>query len=99
MRYVPDQYKTQQMHEKVILENCGTFKSVPDCYKNQEIGNELIITTQKLCDKAADTHPSIIQFVPDCFKTQEMCYKVVHRCIFCIWFYSWRNKILEKYVT
>ena len=40
MRNVPDQYKTQQMHEKVILENCGTLKSVPDCYKNQEISNE-----------------------------------------------------------
>ena len=40
MRYVPEQYKTQQMHEKAILENGGTLKSVPDCYKIQEIGNK-----------------------------------------------------------
>ena len=27
----PDQYKTQQMCDKVILENSGTLESVPDC--------------------------------------------------------------------
>ena len=34
IRYVPDQYKTQQMCDKATLENSGTLKSVPDCYKN-----------------------------------------------------------------
>ena len=29
IRYVPDQYKTQQMCDKAILENGGTLKSVP----------------------------------------------------------------------
>ena len=33
-RYVPDQYKTQQMYDKAILENEGTLTFVPDCYKN-----------------------------------------------------------------
>ena len=31
IRYVPDQYKIQQMCDKAILENGGTLKSVPDC--------------------------------------------------------------------
>ena len=30
LRYVPDQYKTQQMCDKAILENGGTLESVPD---------------------------------------------------------------------
>ena len=30
-RYVPDQYKTQQMYDKAILENGGTLKSILDC--------------------------------------------------------------------
>ena len=31
LRYVPDQYKTQQMRDKAVLENVGTLKSVPNC--------------------------------------------------------------------
>ena len=27
LRYVPDQYKTQQIIDKAILENCRTFKA------------------------------------------------------------------------
>ena len=42
LRHVPDQYKTQQMCNKAILENGGTLKSVPDCYKNQETCNKSI---------------------------------------------------------
>ena len=34
-RYVPNQYKTQHMCDKAILENSRTLKSVPDCYKYQ----------------------------------------------------------------
>ena len=29
IRYVPDQYKTQQMCDKSILENGGTLEAVP----------------------------------------------------------------------
>ena len=32
--YVPDQYKIQKMFGKVILENDGMFKFIPDCCKN-----------------------------------------------------------------
>ena len=44
LRYVPDQYKTQQMCNKTILENVGTLKSVPDCYKNQEMCNKAVVS-------------------------------------------------------
>ena len=30
-------YKTQQTCDKAILENGRTLKSVPDCYKNQNV--------------------------------------------------------------
>ena len=38
LRYVPDQYNTQQVCDKSLLENGGTLKSVPDRYRNQEMG-------------------------------------------------------------
>ena len=34
--YVPDQYRTQNMCDRVILEN------VPKCYKNQELCNKAV---------------------------------------------------------
>ena len=34
IRYVSDQYKTQKMCDKAILENVGTLDSVPDYYNN-----------------------------------------------------------------
>ena len=34
IRYIPDQYKTQQMCDKALLENSRTLDSVLDCYKN-----------------------------------------------------------------
>ena len=34
LRYVPDQYKTQQTCDKADLENGGILKSVPDCYNH-----------------------------------------------------------------
>ena len=43
VRYILDQCKTQEMCDKVILENGGTLKFVPDCYKNQCIIKLLII--------------------------------------------------------
>ena len=30
-----------------------------------------------MCDKAANTHPSTIEYVPDQFETQEICDKAV----------------------
>ena len=34
LRYVSDQYNTEQMCDKTILENGEILKSVPYCYKN-----------------------------------------------------------------
>ena len=55
---VPDQYKTQEMCDKAILENDRTLKSVPDYYKN------------KKNYKAVDNYAHAFQFVPFCYKTQ-----------------------------
>ena len=45
LRYVPDQYKTQQMCDKADLENGGTLKSVPDCYKIKKYVIKWLIIT------------------------------------------------------
>ena len=68
------------MCDKTILENGGTLKAVPDCYKNQEMWN-----------KAVDNYPHTLEFVPECLVTQEMCDKVVNTQVFsCIFsLYSW----------
>ena len=46
------------MCDKVILENCGTLKSLQDCYKNQE-----------MCNKAVENYPHELEFVPECYKS------------------------------
>ena len=45
LRYIPDQYKTPQMCDKAILENGGTFKSVPGCSKNYQCEMKQFIIT------------------------------------------------------
>ena len=35
INYVPNQYKTQEICDKVILENDRTLKFVPDCNKKK----------------------------------------------------------------
>ena len=44
---------------------------------------------QEMCNKAVENYPHALEFVPECCKTQKMRDKVVHRCFFCIWSYSW----------
>ena len=83
------------MCDKAVLENGGTLKCVPDCYKSQEICNKVVdnyphalefdpecYKTQKICNKAADTHPPTIKIVAECYKNQEMCCTAVHICCF-----------------
>ena len=55
------------MCDKAILETGGTLKSVPYCYKNQE-----------MCNKAVENYPYTLEIVPECYKTQKMCYKAVN---------------------
>ena len=64
MRYVLDQYKTQQLCDKATLDNGGTWKSVPYCYKNQEI-----------CNKAVENDPYTLEFIPECYKTHKCVIK------------------------
>ena len=54
IRYVSDQYRTQKMWGKAILEHGETLKSIRNCYKNQ-----------KMCNKAVDNYARAIEFVPD----------------------------------
>ena len=49
-----------------ILENYGTIKSVPNCYKSEEMLN-----------KAADNYPHTLEFIPEWYRTQKMCDKAV----------------------
>ena len=58
LRYVLDQYKTQQMCDKTILENAGTLKYVPGCFRNQEMRS-----------KAVENYSHTSEFVPECYKT------------------------------
>ena len=78
------------MWDKAIWKNSGTLKSVPYCYKNQQLCDEAVYLhalefvpeyckTQNMCYKAIDTDPSIIQSKSECYKTQEMCHKAVTR--------------------
>ena len=40
IRYVADQYKTQKMCGKAVIQNGGTLDSFHDCYKNRKICNQ-----------------------------------------------------------
>ena len=62
------------MCDEAILENSGTFESVPDSYKNQE-----------MCNKAVDKYPCALEFVPECYKTQKMCDKICSCNKVCFW--------------
>ena len=105
LRYVPDQYKTQQMCDEAILENDGTFNSFPYSYKSQEMCIKAtenyfpelefvpeFYKAQKLCDKPVNTYPSTITFVSECFMTQ-----LLDACLYLILFLI--NIKLKKYVT
>ena len=54
------------MCNKAILENIGTLKLVPDCYKNQE-----------MCNKAVDNYLYSLEFLPECYDLK-ICDKAVN---------------------
>ena len=56
-----------------MLENAGTLKNAPGCYKNQE-----------MCNKAVENYLHALEFGSACSKTKEMCHRAVHRFFFCI---------------
>ena len=65
LRYAPNQYKTQQISDKAILESGGTLKSLPNCRENKE-----------MCNEAVDNYPHALEFVPDCYITQKPVIKL-----------------------
>ena len=80
------------MYDKTILENGGTFKYVPEFYKNQKICNKAgdnylhalefvpeYSKIQKMCDKAVNIYPSTMKFLIECSVTQKVCHKAVNR--------------------
>ena len=111
LRYVPDQYKAEQICDKTILENGGTLKAVPHYYRNQEMCNKTAnnyphalefvpepYKAKKICDKVVSTYPSTIKFFPEWFITLEMCDKVIHKC--CLYLILFLIGITrKKYVT
>ena len=54
IRYLVDQYKTQQICNKFVRGNGVTIESVPNCYNNNQI-----------CNKAVDNYPNALKFSPD----------------------------------
>ena len=58
------------MCDNAILENGGTLKLVPDCYKNQE-----------MCTKTVENYPHVLEFFSECYKTQKMCDKLPVRTL------------------
>ena len=86
--YVSNQFKTQEIYDKINLENGGMSRFIPNCYKNQRMCDKAIVNyftplkfvpdcykTRNMSDKAVDTYPSAMQFASDGYKTQEMCNK------------------------
>lgn len=79
IRYVFDQYSTEQMCDKAILENGGKPQFVYGCYKYQQ-----------MCDKTVDNYPQTLKVVSDFYKTQKsviqfsilliLQYNFVHKC-------------------
>ena len=67
LQYVPNQYMTQQMCDKAILENERTVNSVPDWYRNHG-----------MCNKAVDNYHHVLDFTLECYKTQKVCDKDVN---------------------
>ena len=58
---LPDQYKTQEMCDKVVSKEPFMLKCCLDRYE-----------TQELCDKAVDAYLPPLKFVPDWFVTNKM---------------------------
>ena len=46
IRYVLDEYNTQQMCGTAVVENGGTLKFVPDNYKNKKMRNQTLSIMQ-----------------------------------------------------
>ena len=68
LKYVPDQYKTQEMCNEAVEKLPEVLGFVPDQYK-----------TQEMCNEAVQRVPWMLLYVLDQNKTQEMCYEAVEK--------------------
>ena len=111
LRYVTNQYETEQMSNNTILEHAGTLKFLPDCCKNEEMCDKAVddyryalefvpryYKPQKICDKAVDTHPPTVKYITECYKTilLKMCNKAVHMFLYYLILFLGNMK-LQKY--
>ena len=55
IRYVPGQYKTQEMCDKIIPQKVQTLTYVPDYNK-----------IKKICNKSVDKYVHVLEFVLNC---------------------------------
>ena len=61
------------MHDKVILENGGMLRFIPDNYKNE-----------KFCDGAVDNSYHALKVVPGSYRAQNMCNKLLIQFNLCL---------------
>ena len=54
------------MCDKAVLENGGALKSVPDCYKNQE-----------MCNKAVDNYPHALELFLNAMRLKKCAIKLL----------------------
>ena len=59
--YIPDQYKTQEICDRIISEVPFSIRYVPGQYK-----------TYEMCDEAIDDCLAALKFVPDWFVTSQI---------------------------
>ena len=99
--HVPDQYKTQEMCDNVILENGGMLRFIPECYKNQKMCDKAvdcyshasdlysISIRHKMCDKGVNIYRTAIQIFSKMIKNSKNVWWSCWYLSFCIWFCSW----------
>ena len=66
LRFVPDQFKTQEICNRAVQSDPWVLRYVPDQFK-----------TQEMCNRAMQRDPWMIEHVPDHFITQKMCNEAV----------------------
>ena len=65
LEFVPDQYKTKEMCNRIISDDPFSLRYVSDQYK-----------TQQMCDKAVDDFLPTLNFVPNWFVASKMIKKL-----------------------
>ena len=82
LKFVPDQFKTQEMCEKAVRRHSGREEFKTPCGLLLPMPSILFfipdhLKTQEMCEKAVEKNPWELDYVPDHFKTQEMCNEVM----------------------